>query len=51
VIPKARENEVLQIAATIEHAEGQIRELISSGKRLDEARKALRYHQLQTRGK
>ena len=51
VIPKARENEVLQIAETIERAEEQIRELISSGKRLDEARKALRYHQLQTRGK
>ena len=51
VIPKARESEVLEIAEAIERAEEQIRELLASGKRLDEARKLLRYHHLQTRGK
>ncbi|HEX7081265.1 MAG TPA: RraA family protein [Gammaproteobacteria bacterium] len=49
VIPRSRENEVLDIAEAIDAAEARIRELLASGKRLDEARKLLGYHRLQTR--
>lgn len=51
VIPRAREAEVLDIAEAIEVAEGRIRELITSGMRLDEARKQQGYHLLQRREK
>ena len=51
VIPRAREDEVLAIAEAIEVAESRIRELISSGMRLDEARKQQGYHLLQRREK
>jgi regulator of RNase E activity RraA len=51
VIPQAREGEVLEVAENIQRAEERIRELTAAGKRLDEARKLVRYHQLQTRDK
>lgn len=49
VIPKSREDEVLEIAEGIERAEEEIRKLIASGKRLDEARRLLEYHSLQSK--
>ncbi len=49
VIPLGREDEVLDVAEQIEVAETHIRELITSGMRLDEARKQLGYHLLQRR--
>lgn len=49
VIPREHEDEILSIAEEIEKAEATIRDAIRSGTRLDEARKAFRYHQLQTR--
>lgn len=51
VVPRARENDVLAIAEQIENAEQRIRELVMSGKSLEEARKQMRYHKLQTRDK
>lgn len=51
VIPKAREDEVLAVAEEIERAEARIRDAVSQGLRLDEARKAQKYHSLQTRTK
>lgn len=49
VIPSAHEDRVLDTAEAIEAAEERIREAVRAGMRLDEARKAFRYHQLQTR--
>lgn len=49
VVPRARAREVAQTARRIEEAESHIRELISQGKTLGEARAQLGYHQLQTR--
>lgn len=49
VIPRPREEDVLEIAESIERAEEEIRKLIASGKRLDEARALLKYHSLQTK--
>jgi regulator of RNase E activity RraA len=49
VIPASREDEVLEIAESIERAEEEIRGLIAAGKRLDEARLLLRYHSLQSK--
>ncbi len=49
VIPKAREDEVLEAAEAIERAEEEIRSLVGAGKRLDEARRLLKYHSLQTK--
>jgi 4-hydroxy-4-methyl-2-oxoglutarate aldolase len=46
-IPKAREDEVLDAAETIDAAETRIRQSISQGMRLDEARRQQRYHALQ----
>jgi len=51
VIPRAREDEVLATAEAIEVAEARIRDLISSGMRLDEARRQQGYHLLQRREK
>jgi regulator of RNase E activity RraA len=51
VIPHSREDEVLSIAETIERAEQRIRELLTEGMTLGEARKQLQYHTLQTRQK
>ena len=48
-IPQDRELEVLEIAESIEAAEGRIRELVQSGVRLDEARRQQEYHLLQRR--
>jgi 4-hydroxy-4-methyl-2-oxoglutarate aldolase len=50
-IPKDREDEVLAVAETIDAAEARIREAVTSGVRLDEARRQQGYHQLQTRDK
>ncbi len=47
-IPKFREEEVLATAEQINEAEEQILALLKQGKRLDEARKELQYHKLQT---
>ena len=49
VIPRAHEDEVLATAEAIERAEEAIRQAVRCGMRLDEARKQLKYHQLQTR--
>jgi len=49
VIPREHEEKVLATAEEIETAENRIRESVRSGVRLDEARKANRYHQLQTK--
>lgn len=51
VIPKQREEEILAAAEEIDVAEAAIREAVRGGKRLDDARKEFRYHQLQTRDK
>lgn len=47
-IPKFREEEVLATAEQINEAEEQILALLKQGKRLDEARKELQCHKLQT---
>ena len=49
VIPQQRLKQVLEVAQEISAAEERIREAVRSGKRLDEARKAARYHSLQTK--
>ena len=51
VIPRAHEDAVLTAAEEIDAVEQQIRAAINDGKTLAEARKALGYHQLQTRRK
>jgi regulator of RNase E activity RraA len=48
-IPASRCEEVVAIAEDIEAVEQQIRDKVSSGMRLDEARKSLGYHALQTK--
>lgn len=50
VIPQSRENEVLDVAVTVNDAEQHIREAIASGKTLKEARELMQYHKLQSRG-
>ncbi|AJC20156.1 RraA family protein [Pandoraea pulmonicola] len=49
VIPREHEAAVLNAAETIDAAERHIRDAVRGGKRLDDARKELGYHQLQTR--
>lgn len=49
VIPRAHENEVLQIAEQIDAVEDQIRHAVKEGKTLAEARRQFGYHQLQTK--
>ena len=49
VIPRDREDEVLAVAEEIAAAEERIREAVAGGMRLDAARKAQKYHSLQTR--
>ncbi|MFT3789929.1 MAG: RraA family protein [Rudaea sp.] len=49
VIPAAHEEAVLNAAEEIHAAEMHIRDAVRDGKRLDEARRELGYHQLQTR--
>src|SRR5215467_12783258 len=48
-IPKAHENEVLNIAEEIDATEEKIRQAVLSGMSLVEARKQHKYHQLQTK--
>jgi regulator of RNase E activity RraA len=48
-IPKDRIAQVADVAANIEQAENRIRKSVEAGDRLDEARKKLIYHNLQTR--
>lgn len=48
-IPAAHEQAVLAAAEEIHAAEMHIRDAVRAGKRLDEARRELGYHQLQTR--
>jgi regulator of RNase E activity RraA len=50
-IPAGQVSEVLAIAQDIEAAEDRIRAAVSSGMRLDEARRMTNYHALQTREK
>lgn len=47
-IPASRATEVLAVAREIEAAEDRIRAAVQKGERLDAARKAARYHALQT---
>ena len=49
VIPRDREDEVLDTAEEIDAAEARIRAAIASGLRLDEARRQQHYHLLQRR--
>ncbi|WP_217705492.1 RraA family protein [Peristeroidobacter soli] len=49
VLPKEHEDAILDTAEQIEAAENRIRDAVRSGTRLDDARKANRYHQLQTK--
>jgi regulator of RNase E activity RraA len=49
VIPRSREEEVLDIAEHIEASEQQIRNLVESGLSLREAREKLQYHTLQSK--
>lgn len=48
-LPRDREDDILAAAEEISAAEDFIREAVSSGKRLDEARKAYGYHKLQSK--
>ncbi|MDP9651263.1 RraA family protein [Paraburkholderia caledonica] len=50
VVPRDRAREVAQIARQIEEVESRIREQIAQGKSLGDARAALGYHTLQTKG-
>jgi regulator of RNase E activity RraA len=50
VVPRGRARDVAKTAHKIEEAESCIRELVSSGMTLGEARAQLGYHQLQARG-
>jgi 4-hydroxy-4-methyl-2-oxoglutarate aldolase len=49
VVPREREQEVLDTVLAIEAAEERIRDEVTRGTRLDVARKQLGYHNLQTR--
>lgn len=49
VVPRVHETAVFETARAIEDAEQAIERETATGLRLDEARKAFRYHQLQTR--
>jgi 4-hydroxy-4-methyl-2-oxoglutarate aldolase len=49
VLPRSHEERILAIAEEIHQTEEAIRSAVRAGTRLDEARKAFRYHSLQTR--
>jgi 4-hydroxy-4-methyl-2-oxoglutarate aldolase len=51
VVPKERLDQVAEVAAQIEQAEDKIRAAVEKGQRLDEVRKSLKYHELQTKGR
>jgi regulator of RNase E activity RraA len=48
-IPRAHEDQVLQIAEEIDAVEDRIRRAVKEGKSLAEARKQFGYHQLQSK--
>lgn len=48
VLPKVRENELLDVAEDIARNEKELRDAIRGGMRMDEARKRYRYHDLQS---
>lgn len=48
VIPRDREDEVVVVAEKIDAAESEIRAQLKAGSRLDDARKKIGYHRLQT---
>ncbi|OZI62618.1 RraA family protein [Bordetella genomosp. 11] len=48
VLPKVREDELLDVAEHIASQEKQLRDAIRGGMRMDEARKKYRYHDLQS---
>jgi regulator of RNase E activity RraA len=50
-VPAERLDEVIRVADEIAAAEDKIRRAVMAGQRLDEARKALKYHTLQTTSK
>jgi regulator of RNase E activity RraA len=50
VVPRARAREVAETARRIEEVESRIRELVTTGKSLGQARQEQGYHKLQTRG-
>ena len=50
IIPRAHEDAVLAAAEEIDRKEDDIRKLVMEGLRLDEARRKLGYHKLQSRG-
>ena len=50
VVPRAHEDAVLAAAEEIDRKEDDIRKLVMEGLRLDEARRKLGYHKLQSRG-
>ncbi|APV48597.1 diguanylate cyclase [Betaproteobacteria bacterium GR16-43] len=47
VVPASREDEVLKIAEDVTAAEAKVRDLVRGGMRMDEARKIVKYHDLQ----
>lgn len=49
VVPRTREEEVIAQAKAIDEAESRIREAVEGGMRLDEARRAFKYFELQRR--
>lgn len=49
VIPREIEEQVVEVATSIETAEQRIRDAVLAGSRLDQARKELGYHTLQSR--
>jgi regulator of RNase E activity RraA len=49
VLPRSRESEILDVALGIEQAEEAIRAACTAGSRLDDARRNLGYHALQSR--
>jgi regulator of RNase E activity RraA len=49
VIPREIEDEIIEVATSIETAEQRIRDAVLAGTRLDQARKELGYHNLQSR--
>jgi regulator of RNase E activity RraA len=50
IVPRARAREVAETARRIEEVESRIREQIAQGKSLGDARAALGYHTLQSKG-
>lgn len=50
VLPRGRENEILDAAEQITHNEERLRDAIRSGMRMDEARRRFHYHDLQSPG-